>query len=181
MNTETIRPTPHWTPRMLRRALTSVALAGMIATITACGGSDDGDDGTQAPASPQIPSWRNAKQFVVEMFTEAGKKITEKSKNLSDAAIQMWQRFRPIVDTGVVVDPDDPSKGRLKGRYDVRIVVFENGKKDEIKLTFIDPPMVRESIEAPWEIDPSYQADVVETVRADVKSPRNSDNSRREF
>ena len=113
-----------------------------------------------------IPSWSQAKAYVVKFATDTGEWVTEKAKTVSDAISLFWDTVFPKVEDGVRVDPANPLRGTLQGTLMI-IKTFKDGNRtDEIVLKLHYPRMYRECEQSPWKIDPE---ELPEWLRSETK------------
>src|SRR5262249_43267091 len=81
-----------------------------------CGGTPGGPPG----AITHIPQavW----DYVVHVATETGEWVQAKAQTLGEAISRAWRKAFPEIDRGVEVDPSDPLKGRLRGRFHYKVI-----------------------------------------------------------
>ena len=128
--------------RLTRRQFIQLTSAGTIAFSIGCKGP--------------IPSIGDVKEYVVELVTLTGEKITEKAGTLAEAFRLLWRKVFPEWDGNVQVDPDNRLKGEFDGTFVLSVVSKrEDGREDKITTTLTDPPMFRCSVNEPWKIAPS--------------------------
>ena len=128
--------------RLTRRQFIQLTSAGTIAFSTGCKGP--------------ISSIGDVKEYVVELVTRTGEKITEKASTLAEALRLLWRKVFPKWDGDVKVNPDNRLKGTLRGTALLSAVIKrEGGGETKITATLTNPPMIRRSIDSPWEVAPS--------------------------
>lgn len=100
-------------------------------------------------------------EWIISFATETGKFVKEKATTFGEALSAAWKAFwgtdKNIVNN-VVVDKDDPLKGRYKGTLDCNVDwnrTIENGKtkQNSLSIKLSDPKMARTSENSDsWEL-----------------------------